>query len=173
MSKKVKWSEAAGSYEPPIVGSLFSWKSLFTKRRTSEDCSSGRSRLAPPGPRTPKHHARAGRTFPTAASPSKTSLTLLLGFGAAAGSAMASRNFQNPLAAMSARDKRLPACSRAAADGEPSPCRQVACNVSRKPGCGCKCAVTAGSDDQARWTTGVRTGQAGEQRAVRPKVRSM
>ena len=24
---------------PPIVGSLFSWKSLFTNRRTSEDCS--------------------------------------------------------------------------------------------------------------------------------------
>jgi hypothetical protein len=23
---------------PPIVGSLFSWKSLFTKRITSEDC---------------------------------------------------------------------------------------------------------------------------------------
>jgi len=23
---------------PPIVGSLFSWKSLLTKRRTSDDC---------------------------------------------------------------------------------------------------------------------------------------
>jgi len=23
---------------PPMVGSLFSWKSLFTKRRTSDDC---------------------------------------------------------------------------------------------------------------------------------------
>jgi hypothetical protein len=41
---------------PPIVGSLFSWKSLLTKRITSED-------------------------LPTAASPRSTSLTLLLGFG--------------------------------------------------------------------------------------------
>lgn len=26
---------------PPMVGSLFSWKSLLTKRRTSEDCGCG------------------------------------------------------------------------------------------------------------------------------------
>jgi len=47
----------------PIVGSLFSWKSLLTKRITRED-------------------------FPTAASPSSTSLTLLLGLGCAEASAM-------------------------------------------------------------------------------------
>ena len=41
------------------MGSLFSWKSLFTKRITSDD-------------------------LPTAASPNRTSLTLLLGFGGAA-----------------------------------------------------------------------------------------
>jgi hypothetical protein len=46
----------APPYVPPIVGSLFSWKSLLTKRITSDD-------------------------FPTAASPSSTSLTLLLGLG--------------------------------------------------------------------------------------------
>lgn len=50
---------------PPMVGSLFSWKSLLTKRMTSDD-------------------------LPTAASPSSTSLTLLLGFGCADASAIAS-----------------------------------------------------------------------------------
>lgn len=48
-----------------MVGSLFSWKSLLTKRMTSDD-------------------------LPTAASPSSTSLTLLLGFGCADASAIAS-----------------------------------------------------------------------------------
>ena len=30
---------------PPMVGSLFSWKSLFTKRSTSDDCIVRQSRL--------------------------------------------------------------------------------------------------------------------------------
>lgn len=62
-------------HEPPMVGSLFSWKSLLTKRNTREDCD-GQS----------DGTARQGwlriRTLPTAASPRSTSLTLLLGFGA-------------------------------------------------------------------------------------------
>lgn len=60
---------------PPIVGSLFSWKSLFTKRITSEDYVAISQCL---------HLANQGMvcTFPTAASPSSTNLTLLLGFGA-------------------------------------------------------------------------------------------
>lgn len=63
---------------PPIVGSLFSWKSLLTKRRTSEDCK--RRNFG----QQLTHIERniEGRTLPTAASPKSTSLTLLLGFGA-------------------------------------------------------------------------------------------
>lgn len=62
---------------PPIVGSLFSWKSLFTNRRTRDDCvlSALGSISVPRG---------LNVTFPTAASPNNTSLTLLLGFGTAA-----------------------------------------------------------------------------------------
>ena len=84
---------------PPMVGSLFSWKSLLTKRRTNEDCCShrecqlslvsliqGRFPGTDPGldlVLTISAWMHALRTLPTAASPSKTSLTLLLGLGAA------------------------------------------------------------------------------------------
>lgn len=63
---------------PPIVGSLFSWKSLLTNRRTSEDYDGAVSveRIMDGNAR------RIGGTLPTAASPSRTSLTLLLGLGA-------------------------------------------------------------------------------------------
>jgi hypothetical protein len=33
---------------PPIVGSLFSWKSLFTNRSTSDDCNHGRRQHSGP-----------------------------------------------------------------------------------------------------------------------------
>lgn len=63
---------------PPIVGSLFSWKSSLTKRRTSDDYESSQMVII--------HNCVTSQmeeyTFPTAASPSSTSLTLLLGFGA-------------------------------------------------------------------------------------------
>lgn len=69
-------------YLPPIVGSLFSWKSLFTNLRTRDDYTMLIN--IPP-------LRQIQPTFPTAASPSKTSLTLLLGFGpAGADSGMAS-----------------------------------------------------------------------------------
>jgi hypothetical protein len=64
-----------------MVGSLFSWKSLLTKRMTSEDCDK-----VSLGPKT--KGSKALYTFPTAASPSRTSLTLLLGFGCAEASAI-------------------------------------------------------------------------------------
>lgn len=87
---------------PPIVGSLFSWKSSLTKRRTSEDwvsCQSGKFMLDSSHHRSSKERGSRRKndwigsdlklTFPTAASPSSTSLTLLLGFGAPELSAMA------------------------------------------------------------------------------------
>ena len=59
-----------------MVGSLLGWKSLLTNLRTSEDYVDIRdhntSILLP----------ACWPTFPTAASPSSTSFTLLLGFGA-------------------------------------------------------------------------------------------
>lgn len=67
-------------YSPPIVGSLFSWKSLLTNRNTREDLVRVSEDIL--------HHNESIKnilvndTFPTAASPSSTSLTLLLGFGA-------------------------------------------------------------------------------------------
>ncbi len=68
-----------GGDPPPMVGSLFSWKSLFTNRRTREDYRQVLASAATAGA------ARVSgiRTFPTAASPSSTSLTLLLGLLAA------------------------------------------------------------------------------------------
>ena len=62
-------------YVPPMVGSLFSWKSLLTKRMTREDWNwyQYMSNMV----------VLVLRTFPTAASPSSTSLTLLLGLGCA------------------------------------------------------------------------------------------
>lgn len=64
---------------PPIVGSLFSWKSLLTNRRTREDCKQTDDLVSDliRGSVAERMH-----TFPTAASPSSTSLTLLLGLGA-------------------------------------------------------------------------------------------
>lgn len=77
---------------PPIVGSLFSWKSLLTKRRTSDDyiavtlisrCPNEGYSLGELRRDTPIGNiASLVHTFPTAASPSNTSLTLLLGLGA-------------------------------------------------------------------------------------------
>lgn len=82
---------------PPMVGSLFSWKSLLTNRRTSDDCvpevacqSHVRIRksivkgyvLELRCASSPCVQREMSHTFPTAASPSKTSLTLLLGLGA-------------------------------------------------------------------------------------------
>ncbi len=64
-----------GDEVPPIVGSLFSWKSLFTKRSTRDDWNFGQRRL--------RKQVERMHTFPTAASPSSTSLTLLLGLGGA------------------------------------------------------------------------------------------
>lgn len=64
-----------------MVGSLFSWKSLLTKRMTSDDCTQGKRRQHRHGQ---GYGICSWRTFPTAASPSRTSLTLLLGLGAAA-----------------------------------------------------------------------------------------
>jgi hypothetical protein len=65
-----------------MVGSLFSWKSLFTNRKTSEDYAKVVSMLCIIFLR----HSKS--TFPTAASPRRTSLTLLLGLGALPESAM-------------------------------------------------------------------------------------
>lgn len=69
---------------PPIVGSLFSWKSLLTNRNTSDDYfkTTNQHKFS----LTPVTHVKQQRrivdgTFPTAASPRSTSLTLLLGFG--------------------------------------------------------------------------------------------
>jgi hypothetical protein len=59
-----------------MVGSLFSWKSLLTKRSTSDDFKMISKRYS--------FFKVILHTFPTAASPSKTSFTLLLGFGAVA-----------------------------------------------------------------------------------------
>ena len=73
-----------------MVGSLFSWKSLLTNRSTSDDYYK-QSAIAfmVSSPRLLRYHpevrarksAEVVRTFPTAASPKSTSLTLLLGFG--------------------------------------------------------------------------------------------
>lgn len=87
---------------PPMVGSLFSWKALFTNRRTREDYQLPMSvnvlafefRGNPHSPVPPIPSDSLGmlchvereilrRTFPTAASPNRTNLTLLLSFGAA------------------------------------------------------------------------------------------
>ena len=62
---------------PPIVGSLFSWKSLLTNRSTKDDWRKCQQR----GP-TKTGSTWMRHTFPTAASPRSTSLTLLLGLGA-------------------------------------------------------------------------------------------
>ena len=59
-----------------MVGSLFSWKSLFTNRNTSDDYQ---MTLAPTEATGRSSGWRFVLTFPTAASPSSTSLTLLLG----------------------------------------------------------------------------------------------
>lgn len=64
-----------------MVGSLLGWKSLLTKRRTREDWGGGQQSAAACAGRA---GCSRGRTFPTAASPSSTSLTLLLGLGAEA-----------------------------------------------------------------------------------------
>ena len=36
-----------GRSSPPMVGSLFSWKSLFTNRRTSDDWMDGHESVSP------------------------------------------------------------------------------------------------------------------------------
>lgn len=65
----------------PIVGSLLGSNASLTKRRTREDyaiyISDGCWKTVAVGD-------KGTHTFPTAASPSRTSFTLLLGFGAAA-----------------------------------------------------------------------------------------
>jgi len=63
-----------------MVGSLFSWKSLLTNRSTSDDYKQRISDQL----LAPVWWVENKRTLPTAASPSSTSLTLLLGFGALA-----------------------------------------------------------------------------------------
>ena len=61
-----------------------SWKSSFTKRRTRDDWTGTKDQpLTRTWPRPGTVEWRR-RTFPTAASPSSTNLTLLLGFGAVA-----------------------------------------------------------------------------------------
>ena len=60
------------------MGSLLGWKSLLTNLRTSEDCHV----IAMSDHRSASSSSNLMLTFPTAASPSSTSLTLLLGFGA-------------------------------------------------------------------------------------------
>lgn len=65
-----------GGCVPPMVGSLFSWNSLLTNRRTREDYVEVSQWQLDRG-------VCLANTFPTAASPSRTSLTLLLGFGVA------------------------------------------------------------------------------------------
>lgn len=67
---------------PPIVGSLFSWKSLLTNRKTRDDCEHKSIMLI--YHRAIEIDRRGLATFPTAASPRSTSLTLLLGLGASA-----------------------------------------------------------------------------------------
>ena len=67
---------------PPMVGSLFSWKSSFTNRSTSEDWFPQHVSRVFAAPHAWLQDERP--TLPTAASPSRTSLTLLLGLGAAA-----------------------------------------------------------------------------------------
>jgi len=74
-----------------MVGSLFSWKSLLTNRRTRDDFQLV-SNLVFTEKKVPIDFSevRGGwcrLTFPTAASPSSTSLTLLLGFAVVADAA--------------------------------------------------------------------------------------
>ena len=62
-----------------MVGSLLGWKSLLTNLRTREDYE---DHMSDEGVLDLSKHGLL--TLPTAASPRRTSLTLLLGFGAEA-----------------------------------------------------------------------------------------